>query len=241
MVKKIGLITLFVLFAGVIIYGAVNRTAAKSETAGRTESQNVAANGRHAAGNENQSLGGKASFGQQNGQGYQGQGNQGQDSEGQGNQGQGSQDQGSQGQGSQGQGNQGQGSQGQGNQGQGGGNGSGKGRNQQLDAPAIPELSSVSGVVIQAPAAGFDLILETDGGAVLIGTGPGYLADQGFVILAGDSIRADGTWEGDEFKAATITLTADGRSITLRDEWGRPMWSGAGRNAQNRQSGQNSG
>ena len=59
------------------------------------------------------------------------------------------------------------------------------------------------------------------------------------MYVLGDSISAEGAWEGEEFKAATITLLADGKSITLRDEWGRPMWSGAGRRAIERQNSQN--
>jgi len=241
MVKKIGLITIFVLFAGVLIYGAVYRTTAKSETAERITAQNLAANERHANDDEVQSLSRQDSFGQQNGQGNQGQGSRGQDSQGQGNQGQGSR-----GQGSQGQGNLGQGSQGQGaGERQLGANGSGnnrqgQGRNQQREALEIQEQIVISGVVVQAPAAGIDMILETAEGDVLIGTGPGYLAEQGFVVLAEDSVSVTGFWEAEEFKAVKITLLADGKSIILRDERGRPMWSGAGRNAKNMQIGQNS-
>ena len=97
----------------------------------------------------------------------------------------------------------------------------------------------MTGVVVQAPADGVDMILETAEGDVLIGTGPGYLAEQGFVILAGDSLHVSGIWEDDEFKAAEITHLANGTSIVLRDEWGRPMWSGAGRRANERQNSQN--
>ena len=104
----------------------------------------------------------------------------------------------------------------------------------------MQERVTIAGTVVQAPDTGIDMILETAAGEVLIGTGPGYLAEQGFVIVVGDAVTVVGTWENEEFKAAEITLSADGTSIVLRDEWGRPLWSGAGRNAQNRQSG-NSG
>ena len=108
MIQKVILVSLFVLLAGALIYGAVNRTTAKSETAGRIAVQN------QTAGANNPASGDHEQFGQGNqGQGNQGQGNQGQGSQGQGNQGQGNQGQGNQGQGNQGQGNQGQGNQGQ--------------------------------------------------------------------------------------------------------------------------------
>jgi hypothetical protein len=211
MVKKIGLITLFILFAGVLIYGAVNRTTAKSEKAEQIEAQNLSVNEPHANDDEVHSLSSQESFGRQNGQGTQGQGNQGQ-----------------------GDGNGQLGTNGSGN------NGQGQGRNQQREASEIQEQVNITGVVVQAPAAGIDMILETAESDVLIGTGPGYLAEQGFVVLAGDSVSVTGFWEDEEFKAVEITLLADSKSIILRDERGRPMWSGAGRNAKNVQIGQNS-
>ena len=213
MIKKIVLITLFVLFAVALIYGAMNRTMATSETARRIESQKVIVN-------ERDSLNEQESFGQDN-QG-QGQGlGRGQGNQGQGNQGQGQ---------SQGQG---QGNQGRGNQGQ------GQGRNRQAEAAEIQERVTVTGDVVQAPGLGIDMLLETASGEVLIGTGPGYLAEQGFEIQVGDAVSVDGFWENEEFKATEITLLADDSSIVLRDKWGRPMWAGAGRKAQNRQNDQN--
>lgn len=213
--KKIILATLFVLFAGLLIYGAVNRTQATAARAGDIAARQSAVNGEG-------SLNQRESFGQ---------GNQGQDSQGFG-QGQGNLGQGNQG--SQGQGNLGQGNQSsQGNQGQ------GRGRNRQ-DTPADSlELVTITGDVNQAPAAGVDMILQTAEGEILIGTGPGYLTEQGFVIEKGDEVSVEGFWENEEFKATEITLPSNGESIMLRDEWGRPLWSGAGRNAQNRQDNQN--
>ena len=82
-------------------------------------------------------------------------------------------------------------------------------------------------------------IIAAPSGEVLIGTGPGYLAEQGFEIQVGDAVSVDGFWENEEFKATEITLLADDSSIVLRDKWGRPMWAGAGRKAQNRQNDQN--
>ena len=215
MVKKIGLITLFILFAGILVYGAVNRTTAKSETENRIAGQNQIADEHNINGDEHEPQSNQESFGQRNGQGNQGQGNQGQ-------------------------GNQALDNQELGNQGQGAGNGQGPGLNQQREVSEIQERINVTGIVAQTPAAGIDMILETAEGDILVGTGPGYLAEQGFVVLAGDSVSVTGFWEDEEFKAVEITLLADSKSIILRDERGRPMWSGAGRNAKNVQIGQNS-
>ena len=224
MIKKTGFITLFVLFAGVLVYGAVNRTVAKSETADRTVTQSQAANDRHSNEGElssqsNRGHGSQESFDQQIGQE-----NQDHSSQGHGNQVQVSPVQVSQGQGNQVQVSPVQVSQGQ-----------GQGLNQQRETTDIQEQSMISGVVVQAPAYGVDMILETAEGEALIGTGPGYLDEQGFVILLGDSVGVTGFWEDEEFKAVEITLLDSGKSIILRDEMGRPMWSGAGRKAINLQ------
>lgn len=86
------------------------------------------------------------------------------------------------------------------------------------------------GAVVQAPAAGVDMVIEaTDGQELVVGTGPGYMEDQGFTLQAGEQVQVQGYWEGDEFKAAQVTRLRDGQSITLRDQAGRPAWAGAGR------------
>ena len=54
-------------------------------------------------------------------------------------------------------------------------------------------------------------------------------------VQIGDELEVTGYWENDEFKASEITLLASGQTIVLRDELGRPSWSGsqqAGRGAQ---------
>jgi hypothetical protein len=84
------------------------------------------------------------------------------------------------------------------------------------------------GTVMQAPAAGVDLIIKTGSGEeVVIGSGPGYLEDQGLMLQAGESVQVQGYWEDGEFKAAQVTRLQDGQTVTLRDEIGRPAWAGS--------------
>ena len=85
------------------------------------------------------------------------------------------------------------------------------------------------------------MILETEAGQILIGTGPGYLQDQGFALAVGDQVQVSGFYENDEFKAMTIIRLSDGEDITLRDEFGRPMWSGAARGGRGGGQGQGQG
>ena len=88
------------------------------------------------------------------------------------------------------------------------------------------------GTVVLAPEDGVDLVIEmSDGKKLTVGTGPNYMASQGFTFQVGELVQVLGYWEDHEFKAAQITRLADGRTITLRDELGRPAWAGAGRRA----------
>lgn len=92
------------------------------------------------------------------------------------------------------------------------------------------EWVTYSGTVAQAPAAGVDLVLETDDGEeIVIGTGPGYMETQGFALETGEQVQVQGYWEDDELKATQVTSLQDGQTIALRDTYGRPAWAGGGR------------
>lgn len=98
---------------------------------------------------------------------------------------------------------------------------------------APTEWTTYEGTVVQAPEDGVDLIIETTGGEELVvGTGPGYMEDQGLTLEAGEAVQVRGYWEDGEFKAAELTRLRDGETITLRDQIGIPAWGGRGRNAQ---------
>lgn len=96
---------------------------------------------------------------------------------------------------------------------------------------AVPsgEWLSYEGTVVQAPAAGVDMVIATgDGQEMVVGTGPGYLDAMGLTLQAGELVQVQGYWEDDEFKAGQVTRLRDGATVALRDEYGRPAWSGAG-------------
>ena len=246
MTKKIILISLFVLFAGALIAGGVYRTSARSGydiSLGGENIVEIAQNPEGVTPHNGQVAGSEGGRqGERTGQGLgndgvaQGRNAKPDGSSGQGESGQGqSQGQQGQGQGQQGQG-RGQNFNGQELEGQElengqGSRGGGQGRNSQLESTELQESIVIEGTISQAPAAGVDMIIETDSGEVLVGTGPGYLQEQGFDLAAGDAVQVSGFFEDDEFKAVTITRLSDGESVALRDEFGRPMWSGAGRRA----------
>jgi hypothetical protein len=136
----------------------------------------------------------------------------------------------------------------QGNYGDGrGGGGQGRGAGAAGSAESAPLAEAVApedwltyeGTVTQAPAAGVDMVLATDDGQELtVGTGPGYLEEQGFSLAAGERVQVQGFWEDGEFKAGQLTRLRDGATIMIRDVYGRPAWSGGyGRGAGGQEAG----
>ncbi len=81
-----------------------------------------------------------------------------------------------------------------------------------------------------------ELTVTTDQGDILVGLGQQWYREQAdFVVKVGDQVRIRGYYEDGEFKAGTVENLSLRTSITLRDETGRPMWSGRG-NRQNQVS-----
>ena len=132
-----------------------------------------------------------------------------------------------------GQGSQGQGQgQGQGRYAQASGNGQSAATVDRLypNYDETPEDMTVyEGTVILSPETGGDLVIMTDEGEeITVGTGPSYMQESGFALQAGERVQVLGYWEDNELKAAQLTRLQDGQTLMLRDELGRPAWSGAG-------------
>ena len=78
--------------------------------------------------------------------------------------------------------------------------------------------------------------IETaEGQQIKVGTGPGYMDAQGFSLQVGERVQVQGFFEDEELKATQVTRLADGQTITLRDDYGRPAWAGSGKLATERQ------
>jgi hypothetical protein len=115
----------------------------------------------------------------------------------------------------------------------GGEKGNGAGERQYPNYETQPETwETHTGVVTQVPADGDELFIETSAGELQIGTGPLDWAAEGFTLQLGESLQVSGYWEDNEFKAAQLTRLSDGKTVNLRDEYGRPAWAGNGRNSQ---------
>jgi hypothetical protein len=78
---------------------------------------------------------------------------------------------------------------------------------------------------------GVDVTIQSDTGMVVVGLGPEwYREDTTFTLAEGDEVAVTGFYEDGEFKAATIENVSTGATLDLRDETGRPLWAGRGRN-----------
>jgi hypothetical protein len=95
----------------------------------------------------------------------------------------------------------------------------------------------VEGTVVQSPVDGAELVIVTDGGEeITVGTGPGYMEAQGFVLQAGERVQVQGYLDDGELRAARIMRLRDGQTVTLRDQTGRPAWAGGGKRALEQQA-----
>lgn len=209
MLKKIALGIVLAGLIGILVTGAIIRTADKTAQAAEARSLEQGQGRGYGAGNA-----GEEAYCEENGTeaelGGQGQGRGNGQSGGQG----------------QGQG----GSQGQ---------GIGSAERQYLNYEAASgEWAVYQGTVVESPSDGGELVIATDeaeemtaGTEITVGTGPGFMAAQGFALQTGERVQVEGTWEGEELRATRVTRLSDGQSITLRDEAGRPAWAGAGRRA----------
>ena len=106
---------------------------------------------------------------------------------------------------------------------------------QPLNQTLHDDLLTFQGIVTTAPAAGVEMVIDTSERSQTIATGPAQWLETSIILAPGDNVVVTGFWENGEFKATTITRTSDNLTVTLRDDAGRPMWSGSVRNSANGQ------
>ena len=104
------------------------------------------------------------------------------------------------------------------------GRGQGQGRGENATVRTV-EWETLTGKVIAVDS---EVTIQTAEGQVLVGMGQSAYWE-GFGVKVGDEITVRGFHEDGEFKAGTVENLATGETVVLRDETGRPMWSGQGR------------
>lgn len=95
----------------------------------------------------------------------------------------------------------------------------------------LQEWLTLSGQVSNFSANVFTLV-TSDGQQIPVQLGSqNYVSGLGLTLQDGDAVTVVGFWEtADTFTAGTLTLDASGEVISLRDDLGRPLWAGGGRN-----------
>jgi len=70
-------------------------------------------------------------------------------------------------------------------------------------------------------------ITLTDGSTLEIeGRKLSFMLEQGFIVEVGDNLTLTGFYEGESIEIGQIMKTNSGEMITIRDQNGRPLWSG---------------
>ncbi len=254
MLKKAIWSIALIAIVGVLIYGAVNRTLAKTiDSDIRSESASLVTNRDQAtevASNQGQGrgqaerAGGEADH-ELNGEGY---GQKGQnttsDSETRQGQGRGQNQQAEQndaGVGEAEQTGQGYGRQGQNatsDSGERQGQGNGRGQNRQAEQAgagnaeaehANMEWQTVQGEIISLASDAMS-VETTSGASVLVeGRSWSYAQQAGFMAELGDAVTLNGFEEDGEFKVGELVNDASGQLVQVRELSGRPLWAGGGR------------
>jgi hypothetical protein len=109
-------------------------------------------------------------------------------------------------------------------------NGTGRGSGSDVSSAAYPvtEWLTLSGEVIAR--VDDELTIQTADGELVVHLGPEWYWDaEGIGLSAGDQVQVTGFYEEDEFEVARVENTTTGESVTLRDDSGRPLWAGRGR------------
>ena len=75
-----------------------------------------------------------------------------------------------------------------------------------------------------------ELTIQTADGEVVMHLGPEwYWEAEGIALNLGDEVEVTGFYDEGEFEVAGIENLSTGESMVLRDDSGRPMWAGGGR------------
>jgi maltose-binding protein MalE len=93
----------------------------------------------------------------------------------------------------------------------------------------VEEWLTLQGTIVSVDAD--TLIVQTvSGEQVAMENRPWWFAqEQGFSAQAGDQVTLIGFYEGGDFEVGQIDDTTNGQTVLVRDENGRPLWAGRGR------------
>ncbi|MBN2119039.1 MAG: hypothetical protein JW730_20895 [Anaerolineales bacterium] len=101
------------------------------------------------------------------------------------------------------------------------GNSAGKGGRE-----SIQERSTIDGQVVGLSNRGLSVQLVNAQSIEISGRAWRYAQGLGFTAQNGDRLQLEGFLENGEFRVIHVTNLSNSQSVSLRDEGGRPLWSG---------------
>jgi hypothetical protein len=108
----------------------------------------------------------------------------------------------------------------------GGGNAQTPGENTGMGLAEVDAWLTFTGTV-ESVSQDLWTITLTDGSTLEIeGRKLSFMLEQGFVVEVGDNLTLTGFYEGESIEIGQIIKTNSGEMITIRDQNGRPLWSG---------------
>ncbi len=90
----------------------------------------------------------------------------------------------------------------------------------------IEEWITYYGVIETATSDVWVIALENDTTLELEGRVLSYMMEQGFAVNEGDALILTGFYDGGDFEVGEIENTTTGESVMVRNEDGRPLWAG---------------
>jgi hypothetical protein len=105
---------------------------------------------------------------------------------------------------------------------------SGQGAHAVEGAAEAADWMMIEGVVSNIGSESLEVVL-VDGGPYLVkGRAWRFALEEGFSAEVGDRLTLVGFLDGEEFEASGIHNLTSGAEVLLRDDTGRPLWSGRG-------------
>ena len=86
-----------------------------------------------------------------------------------------------------------------------------------------------SGLVSDVDSEGFRIETEDNGTLEIEGRTLRFITDSGFQLEEGDLVELTGFYEDGEYKVSSIRIPSSELTLLIRDETGRPYWSGGNR------------
>lgn len=95
-----------------------------------------------------------------------------------------------------------------------------------IELSEVEGWQTLEGTVLRIDEAGLLIALDEGEEMLIDGRAWRFLQQNGLPMFAGDSLLLTGFYEGDAFEVALVQNLTSGQALALREQSGRPLWSG---------------